>query len=129
MRRSLTPHLALVVTSFVLMASVASAGSYSLEIRLISKDEVRQFIYKCSISRNDSDDIARSGDRAIQRWLTDAKRSFAEKRGYRESLYGADFWKMVRVDDWVYAVFDDDSRRTLTKGGKGRIGGSEAGGF
>jgi hypothetical protein len=110
-------------------AGLSRAADYRLEMTIRSNEDTRQFTYTATISRMDASDLAQSGDRAVQKYVIDAKKAYAQRKGYTEPLYGPDFWKMVRVDGWDWVVVDPDTHRTVASGGKGKIGQGFSTGF
>lgn len=101
----------------------AAAGGFRLELNLRAQDDSRPYLYQAEVTRAEADDLALGGG-AQQKYLREAQKGYADKKGYREAIYGPEFWKIVRIADWDWKVIDSASGRTVSSGGKRRGGGA-----
>jgi len=118
-----------VLTLLLLVSAAlpALAEGFRLEFQVKDRDDIRFTLYTAMISRNDADDMTRESSRVFQKYMVEAKKNYAQKKGYTETLYGADYWKMARVDEWNWRIIDPESRRTVSEGGKNRLSGVRIG--
>lgn len=114
--------LALLLGMWIAAPGVVSGSDRKLEMSLKADQDRRPFEYEALIPRKDADDFERGKNRTIQRYLLEAHKALAKKKGYRESIYGKEYWKIVRLEDWNWKILDTRSGRTESQGGRrGRV--------
>jgi hypothetical protein len=93
---------------------LARAEDYVVEMSLIYDDPTRPFLWKTNVPDTEISDFQSRPDSAIQPYLTKAKKKLAERQGYSPAIYGEDYWKMIQVQKWFYALQDRSYRVIAT---------------
>ncbi len=79
------------VRSF-LVCLLAAAGGFRLELNLRARGDSRPYLYQAEVTRAEADGFGLGGN-ALQKYQREAQKGYAEKKAYREAIYGAEFWK------------------------------------
>jgi hypothetical protein len=104
--------VAVVLAVALVTAGSLASGGHVLEITLVYPDG-RNATWKNSVADDVARDIIARPESVGPKYLTDAKKKLAERRGYTESVYGPDFWKIQQISKWFYVLREPLANRVV----------------
>lgn len=73
----------------------------------------RSATWNQSIPEDQGRDISSRPDLVTSKYLVTARKKLAERQGYTETIYGADYWKIPQVAKWFFVLKDPRSNRVI----------------
>lgn len=95
---------------------------YVLVVSLSHEASGTPFEYRVAIGPDSYREYRMDEEKFISLWVGRATRALARSLGYTPDLYGANFFKMVRVSSWRYELFRFNETTPKHRGGKPSAG-------
>ncbi len=102
-----------VLVSFAAVVSVQAWNrDFLLEIIIIT-DKDEEIVHVAELTDREYRNLRNDSGREIQHYLTEARRVYADRIGYRREIYGDENYKMVVIAKFSFVVKDKSSGRIL----------------
>lgn len=99
--------------SFSAVVSVQAWNrDFLLEITIIT-DKDEEIVHVAELTDREYRSLRNDSVREIQHYLTEARRAYADRIGYRREIYGDENYKMVVIAKFSFVVKDKSSGRIL----------------
>lgn len=102
-----------VLASFAAVVSVQAWNrDFLLELTMIT-DKDEEIVHVVELTDREFRNLRNDTGREIQNYLTEARRAYADRIGYRREIYGDENFKMVVIASHKFVVKDKSSGRIL----------------
>ena len=97
----------------LLLARAALASEDNVLELTVKWSDGRSSTWTQDVPDDEGRDIANRPEIVSSKYFPMARRKLAEKQGYTEAIYGADYWKIPQVAKWFFVLREPHANRVI----------------